>query len=243
MHSQGAIIAQVAITALSLPRLSSTHWVARSLFLLAVIAGCLSVYFCCAVRRTIGALYHPKLIRDWLILPPGKEQHSKSTRKASLAAILIISAPYNLMELSIISLLTGLAVYQGFTWTRSLDTEAGHSDSRDVFITYLVGCGICVSSYFITRYFKTLEDHLFVRKNTVGSPPSIAPGHIPGTSQNSPATNQSVPSLPATQSKPDIGGLSAALEAASWAHTPCAEAESRVASQYASILGDRPRDV
>ncbi|KAL8940054.1 MAG: hypothetical protein Q9211_002457 [Gyalolechia sp. 1 TL-2023] len=225
----GAIIAQVAITALSLPRLSSTHWVARALFLLALASGCLSVYFCCAVQRSIGALYHPESIRNWLSLP----RHGSSTRKASLAAILIISAPFNLMGLSIQALLTGLATYQGFTWTRGLDTEAGRNDSRAVFITFVVGTGACVLSYYFTVFLKSIENNLFFGGNTAGRPDPTALDNISGTAQLPPTSNQRLPSLPAVQSESDREGLFAALEAAARTHIQCAEAERRVASEYA----------
>lgn len=146
------------------------------------------------------------------------------------------------MKLSITALLTGLAVYQGFLWTRGLDTEAGRSDSRDVFITYIVGCGACVLSYVATLSLKALESLIYFENDTVGNTTNITLDTRSGTSQIPPATAQSMPSLHPTQSGLDIGGLSAALEAAARAHIECAEAERKVASEYALILEARARN-
>lgn len=65
-NPQGAIITQVAITALSLPYLSQTHWIARASFVVSLCAGTLSVFFSVLLQRTIGALYEPRLLRAWL---------------------------------------------------------------------------------------------------------------------------------------------------------------------------------
>lgn len=65
----GAIIAQVAITALSLPFLSETHWVARAFWIASLISGSLSVYFACLLQRTVGVLYRAEDVRDWLTRP------------------------------------------------------------------------------------------------------------------------------------------------------------------------------
>ena len=142
--SQGAILSQVTITALSLQDLSSTHWVARALFLFALVSACLSVFCACIIQGTIGKLYDPESIKNWLRLPP-----SSSTRKVhdpdgvSLAAVFILSAPLTLVSYSLFSFLIGLAVYHGFVWTRHLDKRAGAGDSRNVFITYMAGSAAC----------------------------------------------------------------------------------------------------
>ncbi|OCL07308.1 hypothetical protein AOQ84DRAFT_377815 [Glonium stellatum] len=65
----GAIIAQVAITALSLPFLSETHWAARAFWMASLISGALSVYFACLLQRTVGVLYRAEDIRNWLTRP------------------------------------------------------------------------------------------------------------------------------------------------------------------------------
>ena len=196
--------------------MSSTHWVARAFLLFAVASGCLAVYYCCVLQRTIGKLYSAQMIRDWLSLPPGKGQGDRSTPGASLAAILITSAPFNMMKASIFAFLLGLAIYQGFTWTRALDTSAGPGNSRDVFITFVIGTGACVLFYLLTFSLKTLEDLLRIgrsRRNGTTRIPLSGMGH---------QVDEVVVR----------GSLSAALEAAALAHIRCAEADQRVALEY-----------
>ncbi|RDW71662.1 hypothetical protein BP5796_07696 [Coleophoma crateriformis] len=65
----GAIIAQIAMTSLTLPYLSQTHWISRAFFILSVISGCLSVFFCVATQKIISTQYTPHEIRHWLTAP------------------------------------------------------------------------------------------------------------------------------------------------------------------------------
>ena len=157
VSAQGAIIAQVAITGLSLPSLSSTHWLARAFLLLAVISGCLSVYYACVLQRTVGKLYRPSHVRDWLRLPPPSGDGETDVRRASATAVLILSAPFTMVKVSIFSFLIGLTVYQGYTWTRALDSNAGIGASRDVFITLVVGSGFCIIFFMIAFAAKDIE--------------------------------------------------------------------------------------
>ncbi|KAF2281483.1 uncharacterized protein EI97DRAFT_498062 [Westerdykella ornata] len=62
----GAIIAQVAITALSLPLLENAHWMTTTLFITSLVSGCLSVYAACILHREMGLFTDGKHIRIWL---------------------------------------------------------------------------------------------------------------------------------------------------------------------------------
>lgn len=57
------------MTSLTLPYLSKTHWVSRALFIVSVISGSLSVYFCVMTQKIIGTQYTPHEIRHWLTAP------------------------------------------------------------------------------------------------------------------------------------------------------------------------------
>ena len=46
----GAIIAQIALTALTLPNLDDTHWTARASFVIGLVAGSLAVFCCCVLQ-------------------------------------------------------------------------------------------------------------------------------------------------------------------------------------------------
>lgn len=248
---KGAIIAQVAITGLSLPSLSSTHWVARAFFLIGVTSGCLSVYYACVLQRTVGTLYQPDTIRSWLRSPPPSEENGIDAAKASLPAVFILSAPFTTVKVSIFGFLTGLAIYQGFMWTKDLDTLAGRHDSRDVFITFIVGTGACFLFFWATSTAKSIESLLRIGRTVLGS--SNFPTEETLQSKREMKATRTAPSLPpmtgptqpqlSTEIHPRFsanrityGDLAAALEVAAQAHIQCAEADRRVASEYARVL-------
>lgn len=245
---QGVIIAQVAITSLSLPNLSSTHWVARAFFLLAIISGCLSVYYACSLQRKVGTLFQPESIKNWLRMPPSSDTKKYEPSGASLSAILILSSPFNMMKVSIFALLVGLGIYQGFTWTRALDTSAGKGDSRSVFITFLVATGVCFGFFLLTSATKRAEALLRARRtkyqgydlNDVLREDHTATQESPGPVNDPeppyPPENSSVHSRHSSD-KAVAGGLAAALDAASRAHLQCATANRQVALEYARISG------
>ncbi|KAL8703546.1 MAG: hypothetical protein Q9201_003276 [Fulgogasparrea decipioides] len=228
----GAIIAQVAITGLSLPNLSSTHWVARACLILAVTSGSLTVYYCCVLQRAISKLYRPELVRNWLGYSLGKGLNAESPRVISVAAMLIVSAPFTMLKVSVFSFLVGLAIYLGFTWTRALDTDAGPGDSRDVFITFMVGTGLCLLVFSYTYWLKYLEDVVRTLKRSSANQEATVPAQawddnaIPPLVDSSAHLRHSVGKESAEQD------LSAALQAAARAHLQCAEAESKVALEY-----------
>ena len=65
----GAIIAQIAITGLSLDKLDETHWTAYAAFVVSVIAGCLAVYYSCTLQLSLSGLHGPQEILEWLTAP------------------------------------------------------------------------------------------------------------------------------------------------------------------------------
>lgn len=85
----------------------------------------------------------PENIKAWLSLPRENEGNKTGATRAFLAAILIVSVQPTMMRTSIFAFLMGLFIYQGFTWTRALDTSAGRSGSRNVFIAFIVKTGTC----------------------------------------------------------------------------------------------------
>jgi hypothetical protein len=68
-NSKAAIVAQVAITALSLDQLSAAHWTARAAFVVSLAAGALSVFFACLLQRRLSSLFGLADLKDWLSTP------------------------------------------------------------------------------------------------------------------------------------------------------------------------------
>ncbi|KAH7083024.1 hypothetical protein BKA63DRAFT_561217 [Paraphoma chrysanthemicola] len=73
-----AIVAQVAITALSLENLSSTHWTARAAFVLSLASGALSVFFACLLQQRISSLFGLSDLKDWLSKPASSAELSQA---------------------------------------------------------------------------------------------------------------------------------------------------------------------
>lgn len=157
---KGAIVAQVAITALSLPFLSQAHWVARALWIFSLISGIMTVYYSVKQQKVMSHLLYPHEIKDWV---RGIELHTIvaamtiPNRKPQprwflpgVPSVLAVSAPELLMSASLASLIVGLGVYVGFVWHRKLDTGAGANDSLGVFIVYIVSITISYLVYSLS---------------------------------------------------------------------------------------------
>ena len=144
-------------------------------------------------------------------------------------AVLIVSAPFNMVKVSIFSFLIGLTIYQGYTWTRALDSSAGIGASRDVFITLVVGLGFCFMFFIIAFAAKDIETLMRWGRPTFDEEevverlrPNVAtPPPVIQVSSSQPHQNGERPVLPRT--------LAAALDAAAKAHAECAEADRHVA--------------
>jgi len=65
----GAIIAQIALTALSLPNLDDTHWTARAAFVIGLVAGSLAVFCSCVLQSKMSGLHDAYAVRRWLTRP------------------------------------------------------------------------------------------------------------------------------------------------------------------------------
>ncbi|TLD30016.1 hypothetical protein E2P81_ATG06669 [Venturia nashicola] len=260
-----AIVAQIAITGLSLNGLSQAHWTAKGFLVFSLTSALMAVYYATTQQRALGRVLRAKQVREWIrghavVRARGKsrtvnfklkdgilgflvEMRSdtipaplgdlwKSIREAvqtaegkwpqklsdydwnaimkalevwrqpprellpcdprdldvsqvhllttpgflrrkcftpSVLSVITISAPQMLLSASLLTLLVGFGVYLGFTWTRKLDTLAALHDSRNVFIMYLVGLGVCIFVYSISRIVQEtdlrtehqiLEDHV-----------------------------------------------------------------------------------
>lgn len=60
-------MAQIAITALSLPHQEETHWTVSASFVISLVTGLLSVYFACIIQVKLGDLHSPVEVRKWLV--------------------------------------------------------------------------------------------------------------------------------------------------------------------------------
>jgi hypothetical protein len=163
---QGAIITAIAVTALGLPELSQSHWVARAFWISSLVTALLAVYYAGNLVWKVGRLFSGSEIRGWLrgsdqgildIL--GGDQNGPGILQMlapALSSFLTASALGLLLSTSVLFLLLGFGIYLGFVWTRALDTDSMHRDSRSVFIVYLV---ILVVFYVVYSLSDIVEDY------------------------------------------------------------------------------------
>ena len=104
----------------------------------------------------MGRLLYPKQVKEWIRGAANSSMPEVLSRPKemiiqyflpSAASVVTISAPTILFSASLNSFLIGLGVYLGFIWQRNLDSNAGINDSRDVFITYIIGVGASYAVY------------------------------------------------------------------------------------------------
>jgi hypothetical protein len=145
--NKATIVAQIAITALSLDDISRTHWVARAFFTFSLVSSIMAVYYATSQFRILGRCLQAEQVKAWI---RGKDKYKKHLYLPSSASVLTVSAPNMLLSSALNSFLIGLGIYLGFTWTRGLDEAAGVDGSRAVFITYLVGLVFCYGVYALS---------------------------------------------------------------------------------------------
>ena len=144
-------------------------------------------------------------------------------------AVLIISAPFTMVKVSIFSFLIGLTIYQGCTWTRALDSSAGIGASRDIFITLVVGLGFCIIFFIIAFAAKDIETLMRTGRTRLDEEEEVEGLRLNG--------NTPLQLIQGPSSQPLQNGdrhisrrtLAAALDAAAKAHAECAEADRLVA--------------
>jgi len=150
-----------------------------------------------------------------------------------------------MVKVAIFAFLIGLSVYQGFTWTRGLDASAGVGDSRNVFITFMAGMGLCFVFFLFTFAIKNIETLVRTGRTRWTIPEEIISGQgdpieheyrgaltdrTPAVSQANPASH---PRLSADRIS--FSDLTAALDTVAQAHIQCAEADRQVALKYARV--------
>ena len=205
------------------------------------------MYYACVLQRIVGKLYNAEQIKEWLMVPgpeTGTEEGTRGVQGGSLAAIFILSAPFAMVKVCIFSFLIGLAIYQGFIFTKNLDNNTAPGDSRDSFIALVVGTGLCTGFFLMTFSAKDIESTLrsrFSRLN--GSSPhteaSLEPsGTTPqlfSTTYQQEIVHEREPANEQQRVKsPQAQALASLLEAAAQAHAQCAEADRHVAAAFAS---------
>jgi hypothetical protein len=180
----------------------------------------------------------------------------------SLFSALILETPRSMINISLGSFLTGLAIYFGFLWTRDLDANAGPGDSRNVFIIFIVIVLCCIGMYSVPRGIKSNDEYVASvysrirstldlinidiqnrarNESNDNSPPEAAGGLPPDVDAEVDSNNPSAEVLTPQVRGPPLASpqnivLTAALRRAMQAHQELSAAELALSREYANIL-------
>ncbi|KAL2824477.1 hypothetical protein BDW59DRAFT_147408 [Aspergillus cavernicola] len=155
-----AIIAQIAITMLGLDNFGNIHWAATALTYASLISGILSTFFAFYIQQRLGYLHSSEDVRDWLLSrrdnPPSwpfdvltgvmgiprstadNDDNDSNNQIPSVAAAAALTAPSELLSLSIVSLFTALAIYLVSMYTDNLGNLKGHDSNLAVLLFVII---------------------------------------------------------------------------------------------------------
>ncbi|KAL8703808.1 MAG: hypothetical protein Q9201_003023 [Fulgogasparrea decipioides] len=155
----GAILAQIAITALALQDIEDVHWIVRGFFACGLAMGLLSVTFAVMQQRTMGNLHKASSIRAWLLANSCNNPVTNSRdekHNGSFTVAFLTQIPYTMIEYGSVLLIVGLGLYFGYAWKRNLDTESGAEDNRNVFIMYIACTAFMVVQWAFAYFSKSI---------------------------------------------------------------------------------------
>jgi hypothetical protein len=115
-----------------------------------LLAACFSVYYACNQHRVFCKLIGKGKVIDWI-----RTSKCRTYFKPPCPfAVLLISCSKNLLDYALIAYVIGLGVYLGSLWQNQLDTAAGHNDSRNIFLVFLISVPLC----YLYSQFAKLKD-------------------------------------------------------------------------------------
>jgi hypothetical protein len=158
LHEQGAIVAQIAITGLSLRDIDQINWTVEAAFVISLIAGLLSVYYACLVEVKLGGMHSPDEVCNWLTTPTiSFEADALCYITPAYNAVLILVAPMQLLNWSLFSLLIGIGIYYGLMSERSESAVRGGNSGLAVLLVYVVFTTGATAAYVLPSVLNVLE--------------------------------------------------------------------------------------
>lgn len=142
MCLQGALLATLALQALSLPHLTESTFVARGCFILSTTLSLLATFFTCIQQRELGVIRTASALRIWL--SDGTQYRNGNGSlvwASSLASLTLLEAPYELLYLAVSNFVVGISVYMVSVWKDQLPVqkETGGLEGLAVLVYFVVG--------------------------------------------------------------------------------------------------------
>ncbi|EEY22682.1 conserved hypothetical protein [Verticillium alfalfae VaMs.102] len=155
----GAIIAQVAITGLSLEARSQAHWTASAFLTASIAFGVISVYVSFIVQQELNGPPGTDRPLEREVQPENGAARPGLTREASALAAILLSAPSGLLVLSLNAFVIGLGIYLGCTYTDNLISDLGRGGSLGVLVFYIVASATATFLYTFPQIVKSSEKY------------------------------------------------------------------------------------
>ncbi|ORY09984.1 hypothetical protein BCR34DRAFT_486436 [Clohesyomyces aquaticus] len=237
----GALVAGLGLTALQLPSLEETHYVARGTFTMSLIMSLASVFFSGLQQSSFGRTSEPKDIRHWL--SSGVRWDNVKMRQeleSSVVAHMILHAPFEIVVMSITLFIVGLGTYLGSGWHRNVTLDVGSHGNRAVLIAFVIP----------TVFVLVMYGHMMGLKDRELRLPGADVGSVQVLNPKLQSEGEgSATDLEIGIRKGDMGvvsnlgigtegfeALASALKEAAEVHRRCAEADEEVAKRYERLL-------
>lgn len=147
---QGALLATLALQALSMPLLGETTFIVRSSFTVSTTLSLLATFFTCIQQRELGVIYKASDFRMWL---SNGVRYTNSCNQvvlqSSLASLTLMEAPYELISLAVANFVAGMAAYMWDAYKDRLDLqrESAWAESVAVVVYFAFGTGFAFAMF------------------------------------------------------------------------------------------------
>ncbi|RMZ73494.1 aspartate racemase [Pyrenophora seminiperda CCB06] len=146
----GALLATLALQALSMPLLGETTFIARSSFTVSTTLSLLATFFTCIQQRELGVIYKASAFRLWL--SNGIRYTNAENRvvlQSSLASLTLLEAPYELISLAVANFVAGMAAYMWGVYKQrlQLQMESGWAERVAAVVYFAFGTGFAFAMF------------------------------------------------------------------------------------------------
>ncbi|KAH9864203.1 hypothetical protein J1614_010137 [Plenodomus biglobosus] len=156
----GALLAAVALQALSLPQVTSTDFIVRGTFTVCLMLSILATFFICIQQRELSVVGDAPALRAWLSNGIRYTNADDAfVYQSSLAALTLLESPYEYLGIAVSNFLTGMAAYMAGAWLdgRDLQTKDGALKETAVLVYFGVGTGFAMTMFPILLGMKDRE--------------------------------------------------------------------------------------
>ncbi|CAN9113478.1 unnamed protein product [Alternaria alternata] len=163
----GALLATLALQALSLPVLEETIFVARASFIVSTMLSLLATFFTLIQQREVGVIRDARSFRRWL--SNGVQYYNARERlvwQSSLTSLTLVEAPYELISLAVASFVAGMSAYVWDVWKDGLKAQKEQGlDGVAVVVYFAVATGFAFTMFPVLLGLKDREESVYY-KNT-----------------------------------------------------------------------------